>query len=124
MSLLQTGLIKQHKPNPSYLNQIFLLILQHSNVREFMCDTCGRQFKRKDKLKEHVKRIHDEKLRIEAAAVTAPSVTLPPKVIDTNEQQLMPAIEATSEPVQEGTGTKSLLLMMLLVVLLDILKEE
>ena len=33
-------------------------MLRHTTHREFMCETCGRQFKRKDKLKEHIKRMH------------------------------------------------------------------
>jgi len=33
--------------------------LRHSAHREFMCEACGRQFKRKDKLHEHTKRMHD-----------------------------------------------------------------
>lgn len=34
-------------------------MLKHSEHREFLCALCGKQFKRKDKLKEHVKRMHD-----------------------------------------------------------------
>ena len=32
--------------------------LKHTDLREFMCENCGRQFKRRDKLREHVKRMH------------------------------------------------------------------
>ena len=42
-------------PRPDKLK---LHMLRHSNHREFMCESCGRQFKRKDKLKEHMKRMH------------------------------------------------------------------
>ena len=31
---------------------------RHSDVKEFECNECGKQFKRKDKLKEHAKRMH------------------------------------------------------------------
>uniref|UniRef100_A0A6A7G389 PR domain zinc finger protein 10-like isoform X2 n=1 Tax=Hirondellea gigas TaxID=1518452 RepID=A0A6A7G389_9CRUS len=30
----------------------------HSELREFKCDECGKEFKRKDKLREHQKRMH------------------------------------------------------------------
>lgn len=33
-------------------------MLVHSDKKEFMCDQCGRQFKRKDKLKDHTARVH------------------------------------------------------------------
>lgn len=33
-------------------------MLRHSDHREFLCANCGKQFKRKDKLKEHMKRMH------------------------------------------------------------------
>lgn len=33
-------------------------MLRHSDRREFLCQSCGKQFKRKDKLKEHAKRMH------------------------------------------------------------------
>ena len=33
-------------------------IFRHSDKREFLCNECGKTFKRKDKLKEHAKKIH------------------------------------------------------------------
>lgn len=33
-------------------------MLRHSDLREFLCQSCGKQFKRKDKLKEHIQRMH------------------------------------------------------------------
>ena len=42
-------------PRPDKLK---LHMLRHTTHREFMCETCGRQFKRKDKLKEHIRRMH------------------------------------------------------------------
>ena len=33
-------------------------MLRHSDHREFLCANCGKQFKRKDKLKEHMQRMH------------------------------------------------------------------
>lgn len=39
-------------------DKLKLHMLRHTSHREFMCETCGRQFKRKDKLKEHTKRMH------------------------------------------------------------------
>ena len=50
-------------------------MLRHSNIREFMCDACGRQFKRKDKLKEHVKRVHNGKTDTMKAETTAMATT-------------------------------------------------
>ena len=38
-------------------------MLRHSDKREFLCNECGKTFKRKDKLKEHAKRIHENPLR-------------------------------------------------------------
>jgi len=35
-------------------------MLRHSDHREFLCQVCGKQFKRKDKLKEHMQRMHSE----------------------------------------------------------------
>ena len=32
----------------------------HSDFHEFLCEYCGAQFKRKDKLFEHIKRAHKE----------------------------------------------------------------
>jgi hypothetical protein len=34
-------------------------MVRHSEIKDFMCDDCGKQFKRKDKLREHVKRMHN-----------------------------------------------------------------
>merc|ERR1711894_324679 len=33
-------------------------MVKHSDVKEFECNECGKRFKRKDKLKEHAKRMH------------------------------------------------------------------
>ena len=33
-------------------------MVKHTEAKEFMCDDCGKQFKRKDKMREHVKRMH------------------------------------------------------------------
>lgn len=50
-------------------------MLSHSNRREFLCQSCGKQFKRKDKLKEHIQRMHsadrDARLAQRAAAKAA-----------------------------------------------------
>ena len=34
-------------------------LARHSEAKDFMGDDCGKQFKRKDKLKEHGERMHD-----------------------------------------------------------------
>lgn len=34
------------------------MYFSHSDVREFLCSDCGKQFKRKDKLREHILSIH------------------------------------------------------------------
>lgn len=34
------------------------MFFSHSDVREFLCSDCGKQFKRKDKLREHILSIH------------------------------------------------------------------
>ena len=46
---------------------------RHSDKREFLCNECGKTFKRKDKLQEHAKRIHSQerKARNLAAAQAA-----------------------------------------------------
>ena len=50
-------------------------MLSHSDRREFLCQSCGKQFKRKDKLKEHIQRMHsadrDARLAQRAAAKAA-----------------------------------------------------
>ena len=33
-------------------------MVRHSETKDFMCEDCAKQFKRKDKLREHVKRMH------------------------------------------------------------------
>ena len=33
-------------------------MVKHTAAKDFMCDDCGKQFKRKDKMREHVKRMH------------------------------------------------------------------
>lgn len=33
---------------------------RHSDEREFLCANCGKQFKRKDKLTEHMRNMHSE----------------------------------------------------------------
>jgi len=52
-----------------HLNFGIFHFFRHSDFREFSCDDCGKQFKRKDKLKEHVKRMHsgEKKIKIEIA---------------------------------------------------------
>ena len=34
-------------------------LVRHSEAKDFMCDDCGEQCKRKDKLREHGKRMHN-----------------------------------------------------------------
>lgn len=48
-----------------YINYLFAITMtlclspfRHSDVKEFECFECGKRFKRKDKLKEHAKRMH------------------------------------------------------------------
>jgi len=41
------------------LDKLRLHKLKHSDHREFLCQNCGRQFKRKDKMREHIKRVHE-----------------------------------------------------------------
>ena len=41
---------------------------RHSDKREFLCNECGKTFKRKDKLKEHAKRIHSQERKAKNAA--------------------------------------------------------
>ena len=53
------------------MNPIFFL--RHSDKREFLCNECGKTFKRKDKLKEHAKRIHENPLRKNNVAQNHPS---------------------------------------------------
>ena len=36
-------------------------LVRHSEAQDFMCDDCGEQCKRKDKLGEHEKRMHKER---------------------------------------------------------------
>jgi hypothetical protein len=33
-------------------------MVRHSECRDFTCGACGKQFKRKDKLREHLKKVH------------------------------------------------------------------
>jgi len=40
---------------------------RHSDHREFLCANCGKQFKRKDKLKEHMKRMHSAERELRLA---------------------------------------------------------
>lgn len=74
-------------------------MLRHSDHREFLCQACGKQFKRKDKLKEHIQRMHapDREERIAAktmarqsqaaaaaaaAAAVAAVTRLPPQMVN------------------------------------------
>lgn len=41
-----------------YLQQCHSYLCSHSDVKEFLCNDCGKQFRRKDKLREHVLRMH------------------------------------------------------------------
>lgn len=54
-------------------------MLRHSDKRDFLCQSCGKQFKRKDKLKEHIQRMHsadrDARLAQRAAAKAAAVVS-------------------------------------------------
>jgi hypothetical protein len=44
-----------------------LFFKRHSDHREFLCANCGKQFKRKDKLKEHMKRMHSAERELRLA---------------------------------------------------------
>lgn len=55
MLVIETFLLYQVFPRPDKLK---LHMLRHSDHREFLCQSCGKQFKRKDKLKEHMQRMH------------------------------------------------------------------
>ena len=37
---------------------------RHSDEKEFGCEECGKRFKRKDKMKEHAKRMHSEEKKL------------------------------------------------------------
>jgi hypothetical protein len=37
-----------------------VLVCRHSDRRDFKCPSCGNAFKRKDKLKDHQKRMHSK----------------------------------------------------------------
>ena len=50
-------------------------MLRHSDHREFLCQSCGKQFKRKDKLKEHIQRMHAPDREARLAAKKAASHT-------------------------------------------------
>lgn len=53
-----------------------------------MCDDCGKQFKRKDKLREHVKRMHNNAVTKKEKIMT-PEQNSPkfiPKVCRTNKK--------------------------------------
>ena len=40
------------------------LFNRHSERKDFVCHECGKPFKRKDKMKEHVKRMHSEERKL------------------------------------------------------------
>ncbi|KAG7255844.1 LOW QUALITY PROTEIN: hypothetical protein CRUP_035731 [Coryphaenoides rupestris] len=40
-------------------DKLRLHMLRHSDRKDFLCSTCGKQFKRKDKLREHMQRMHN-----------------------------------------------------------------
>lgn len=48
-------------------------MLRHSDVREFLCADCGRQFKRKDKLADHIKKLHLQRSANRIPKVRTPS---------------------------------------------------
>ena len=39
-------------------------MVKHSERKDFVCDECGKRFKRKDKMREHVKRMHNEERKM------------------------------------------------------------
>lgn len=49
------------------LDKLKLHMLCHSDHKEFLCQICGKQFKRKDKLKEHLQRMHSPNREIKLA---------------------------------------------------------
>ena len=52
-----------------FICYIFNLCVRHSDVREFLCANCGKQFKRKDKLKEHMKRMHSAERELKTGSL-------------------------------------------------------
>ena len=78
------------------------LYFRHSDKREFLCNECGKTFKRKDKLQEHTKRIHSQerKARNLAAAQAAQQAQQAPAAA--------PAPEALGAPLvinEEASGS-------------------
>jgi len=60
--------------NIIYIRHIYL-IRSHSDQRDFLCTMCGKQYKRQDKLKIHMNKVHYSKkkpsktqLKLEARA--------------------------------------------------------
>ncbi|KAG7175338.1 PR domain zinc finger protein 10-like [Homarus americanus] len=65
------------KEMPS-IDKLKIHMLSHSDRRDFLCPDCGKRFKRKDKLREHSKRMHST----EREARTSKSVAkAPPKFV-------------------------------------------
>ena len=62
------------------------IYFRHSDIKEFECDECGKQFKRKDKLKEHAKRMHQRSIKNENASTIASSYIIPPNVVPLREE--------------------------------------
>jgi uncharacterized Zn-finger protein len=44
-----------------------LHMVRHSECRDFSCSECGKEFKRKDKLRDHLKKVHSGAARPEVA---------------------------------------------------------
>lgn len=63
-------------------------LLRHSDHREFLCADCGKQFKRKDKLKEHCKRMHSEDRENNSSTKST-------KTESQNSKKFVPKVEPT-----------------------------
>ena len=84
-------------------------MLKHSDHREFLCQTCGKQFKRKDKLKEHINRMHavdrEAKLAAKAAAKAAAVEAATAQLRAAVESAAMAANQAESSTVKDLNKT-------------------
>ena len=79
---------------------IIYIFFRHSDKREFLCNECGKTFKRKDKLKEHAKKIHSLQRKTSAMMIVAPASTHPPETIEVAEiAPAPPAATAAAVPV-------------------------
>ena len=87
------------------MNLKLIYYFRHSDVKEFECNECGKQFKRKDKLKEHAKRMHHSTLTsVNSQPQMSNQIDISSKLVSARNDPLL--LESKTLPLKKKKNLK------------------